>query len=663
MATVKRIGQRGLNALRKYFPSIMNMLENYQISNFKAGIKLDELVTGVTVFWATDAGLAPHFVSQCILAKTLKENHFPVILIRCKQNYSRCIVMESVSLSSNKDKKTLTQKQLICNQCQKNMQHMATQYQLPMLDLEDLLEVSMTDLEKCLPQDIDALVNFSYEGLHIGKICAGEVIRTRKKNALDFVNPEECAALRQYILSALTNYLAFKKLSSIVKVGHVAFYGDYAPIIPVAYLAHQNKIPVTNIANASIGNVKRSQVVLMSAYSAHDYFLRLKHWEEMKQYPLTPGQVIDISKDLFERFYSNLFTVFSPNKTQFAQDLLAQFKLNPSRKTIVAFTSSLDEVFAVRLQYEGVGLNVEAFSDTGPFKNQIDWLKHLSEYVEHHDEYQLLIRIHPREGFDGYQVIESEHLMALRQAFADKQYQHVHIIWPCDKISSYDLAEIADLVVVAWTSLGLEVARLGVPVLAAFRYTAYPFGEFIHWQATKDAYFNEIEKLTQYQATSLSTILYAYRWFYIQRLGASVDIQDMAPYHDFNTLPEFKMPAHADKIVEVFTQNKSLFETNMSMQKSNLAEQEEHMLKAQMRKSLFFILTGCVLESDYQFVLFNNEEMDISLAKQYYEAQFATNHTPHILFSIKAGNILLVDKAHSFVKYSPMAARLAQMLA
>ena len=59
---------------------------------------------------------------------------------------------------------------------------------------------------------------------------------------------------------------------------------------------------------------------------------------------------------------------------------------------------------------------------------------------------------------------ESEHLQTLRAAFPQDP-PRTRIFWPDDPVSSYDLAEIADVATVSFSTIGLELARLGVPVV------------------------------------------------------------------------------------------------------------------------------------------------------------------------------------------------------
>lgn len=659
-----KIFRKSLNVIKKLSPNFVNAIDAHQIARYKEGIKINELANykNLIVFWSIDGGLSPHFVSECLLAKTLQECGHSVLMIRCRKNFLRCTVMESVSLSVMRDRKTNIKRDSVCNHCQKNSYNLTQEYQLPVLELDSLVDKEqLHEIMSNLPSDSTGLVNFTYESIGFGKICAGEIIRARKRSSLAFDAEDQLAELKQYIIAALMNYLAFTKLISKTAVNHLAYFGDYAPVMPMAYIARKMGVQVTNISHASVGNVRRDKIVLMSAYSSNDYFLRLDHWELIKDYPLTEPQVRSIGNDILERFCSDAFTVFSPKKTQNAPHLFEQLNLSKTRKTIVAYTSSLDEVFATKMQY--LGLNIDVFSKTHPFRDQLDWLEQLVCFIEKHPEYQLVVRIHPREAFDGYNRIDSEHLKSLYKNFLGKKYENIKFIWPNDVISSYDLAEIADLVLIAWSSVGLEVARLGVPVLAAFQYTPYPFGYFIKWEPSASQYFDAIPELLTSKAYTLASVQYAYRWFFVQRLSASLDIDDVADENfDFNSLPLFRLPKNSHLIERVLAQNQSLFEINMQNQKNNDFNIEKQALKNELKRALAFLMTGENYNAHYQMFVLHNLEMSLDFAKMKLREIDNTNVGKNAIVSILGPKIIFVDSNHSVIRYSPMAVRIVSLL-
>lgn len=88
------------------------------------------------------------------------------------------------------------------------------------------------------------------------------------------------------------------------------------------------------------------------------------------------------------------------------------------------------------------------------------WIIRAVEFFVDHPEAQLIIRIHPSEAkLKCPSVAET-----IRQAFPNLP-EHIHLIGAQEKINTYDLIENTDLALVYTTTVGLEMATRGIPVL------------------------------------------------------------------------------------------------------------------------------------------------------------------------------------------------------
>jgi len=81
-------------------------------------------------------------------------------------------------------------------------------------------------------------------------------------------------------------------------------------------------------------------------------------------------------------------------------------------------------------------------------------------YFIQHPEAQLIVRVHPGElKTHGTSMVE-----VLENAYPSLP-ENIHIIRPEDKTNTYDLMEIADLGLVYTTTVGMEMAMSGLPVI------------------------------------------------------------------------------------------------------------------------------------------------------------------------------------------------------
>ncbi len=593
----------------------------------------------VYVFWTHDALLKYHTISQCILAKTLQSRGHRVLMIHCKGELSRCTIMDGVNLPHALQSKS---RERLCMECrQSGLSHFKS-YQLPYISLSELVSVDdLNALTKAMNKHDQPISTFEFDDIGFGMIGLGEIVRQHKLCTTENLSKEQLILVREHAYSSALQYLALKALRVLTPIARVTFFGDYGNVLGVVKGCMRSKIPVTNLSHALLTDVQRHKITMMGPLSTNDQFWRLEQWPKWKDIPLPKATVKAIANDVMFRFTGTGFTLYSPSKTNDSHALLKKLNIDSSKKLIVAYTSSLDEALSTQIQYSGI--KVKNIPSQGPFKSQIAWLKQLVDFVERSDNYHLVVRIHPREAFDVYEKKTSEHLKQLREALGG-EYNNATVIWPEDKTSSYDLGELAHLVLIAWTSVGLELGRLGVPVLAAFPYCPYPYNTFVHWANEPQSYFSLIERLCTTTQT-LDTIKAAFRWHHIARFSHAVDVHDMAPEHDFTQLPPFKLPQHTKFIESVLVDGAHASELTMQNLDSTKHEQEEDALKQSLRAMILKLLN--ISDSqDYLIKVQQDKGFDIHL-----------NHDV-MQVMIHGDTIRINYKGQTQERHSPMIKRL-----
>jgi hypothetical protein len=162
------------------------------------------------------------------------------------------------------------------------------------------------------------------------------------------------------------------------------------------------------------------------------------------------------------------------------------------------------------------------FGDSATLGRQIfshsmtEWLERTVNYFARRHDVQLVIRIHPSEARfpEGTSMEEAVYhtLPSLPE--------HIHLIPADAPINTYDLVEISDLGLVYTTTVGMEMAMSGVPVVVT-GFTHYRGKGFTLDPASWSEYFEMLDKvmrtpgehrLTQAQVTDVWH--YAYRFFF-----------------------------------------------------------------------------------------------------------------------------------------------------
>ncbi len=159
---------------------------------------------------------------------------------------------------------------------------------------------------------------------------------------------------------------------------------------------------------------------------------------------------------------------------------------------------------------DSLTLGRQVFTD-----NMTQWLARTVMYFSEHPNTQLVVRIHPGErytkGPSVAEVVESTH---------PDLPDHIHLVGADDPVNTYDLVEIADVGLVYTTTVGMEMAMSGVPVIVA-GHTHYRDKGFTIDPDSWDAYYQALaQTLADPQANRLSRHQvdlawnYAYRFFF-----------------------------------------------------------------------------------------------------------------------------------------------------
>ncbi len=122
------------------------------------------------------------------------------------------------------------------------------------------------------------------------------------------------------------------------------------------------------------------------------------------------------------------------------------------------------------------------------FSNSMtEWLQRTVQHFAGLSTVQLVVRIHPGERYTkGPSVAD-----VVRQALPQLP-EHIHLVAASDPVNTYDLVEIADLGLVYTTTVGMEMAMQGVPVIAAGQ-THYRCKGFTLDPDTWEAYFHLLD--------------------------------------------------------------------------------------------------------------------------------------------------------------------------
>jgi hypothetical protein len=144
-----------------------------------------------------------------------------------------------------------------------------------------------------------------------------------------------------------------------------------------------------------------------------------------------------------------------------------------------------------------------------------NWLEQSIRYFAGHPEAQLVVRIHP-----GELVTKGPSVAGVVQGALPEIPAHIHLIPAEAQVNTYDIVEIADLGLVYTTTVGMEMAMSGVPVIAVGQ-THYRGKGFTLDPNSWEAYFDLLgqvlagpEKFRLSREQVERAWEYAYRFFF-----------------------------------------------------------------------------------------------------------------------------------------------------
>ena len=295
----------------------------------------------------------------------------------------------------------------------------------------------------------------SFEDRPIGDWVRSSVISYFRRYPVDFTSWRVACVYRGFLLSGafvvvgLTNYLRGKDVSAAVlfngrqSIMRVAF--EILRYRGIRVMTHE--IPFYQNGHLNVKPNARCWTL--------EPFCEL--WESWKAVPLSRSQLTQTFEWLQNRRYAidHVWYPFNKPLIDRHESIRQQLGLNPNKRIMALFTSSTDET-AGDSEF------------MGPFESQSEWVNQVVDWVAHRSDVELIIRVHPhlagKTGF-GKAVDECE----FYQKVAAGKPENVRVVMPDVSLNSYALMDEADIGLTFGSTVGIEMAMLGKPVLLASR--------------------------------------------------------------------------------------------------------------------------------------------------------------------------------------------------
>lgn len=227
-------------------------------------------------------------------------------------------------------------------------------------------------------------------------------------------------------------------------------------------------------------------------------------WEVRKEQPITETQLKRV-RDLFG----------ARQKGSLAENFTRLWQKTPARGGAeVRQQLGLDERPVVLLATNVLGDSLTLGRDLFT-RSMESWIIRTVQYFNGRPDVQLVIRVHPGEVLThGVSMTDVVHQVLPTLP------EHIHLIPPEETVNTYDLMDAADLGLVYTTTVGLEMALNGLPVIVN-AFTHYRGRGFTHDPNSWVEYFKMLGRILEnppdFHLTEEQVGLawqYAYYWFF-----------------------------------------------------------------------------------------------------------------------------------------------------
>jgi hypothetical protein len=388
------------------------------------------------------------------IARTLTSSGRTVTLVRCNDALSNC----TLKLGSNINPSDLSQ---ICKNCVLNSKIVSALAKCKTVDLI-LMPAIGSDLSKLNYQE---LINFSYKSVPIGRLVYYDLSIHYKKDPLrelfysvekDFFNKQLLTAIN--FIDFLDNLQTKNNYSAVIS------FDEYCLANIVRAWARNLGLKAFQAGLAYHFNADLRFISLSSnKTSLIDKRIAIDEWKNRRQLALPAPLVNEIYEDLIFRMSTSGGHIFSKNYSGDVDSIKKLFKIKDCNRVIAVFPSSNDEITALEEMSKALNASIE---DKDAFESQMDWLSCIIEFARQSDDVRVIIKIHPRL-LDTHRDVRVADELAMYEEMATTLPDNVFFVWPKDSVSAYDILMFADLGLTSWGTMGLEIAKLGIPVVTA----------------------------------------------------------------------------------------------------------------------------------------------------------------------------------------------------
>ncbi len=512
MMTVKNLGERFQKKKEKY---ILNR-EIIRISNTREENNTKLIGEGQKILFGYSFNIyEPCKIHDFLLAKSLQLRGATISALACNglQELQCSFYGGEWSGYNNDSKHDKNLHDKHCRSCKKNDTEMWNKWMHiePVKASEMLSESDKNEIKDFINKlDISNYKDWQYKGINIGE-KAFDVYRNNLLIATvemdDNIKEKLSASSYNVALMVEATSRAVKKIKPDIIYSNDSFY---YPFSILECVAKNEGIPFYNGYGFGRKNcwsyAFNESVMSINLDKAWNSY-KLKHLDK---------QIYDfISEYLENRKSGSDMLLNTADPSQNSSNLSNREILNGvtfDRKTALLASN--------------VAWDLAALNKDIQFENMFDWVIKTAQFFEDNKQWQLVIRVHPGETNMHIPETKEKVADALLKFYGNELPDNIILIDSNDPVSTYDLLPFVDIGLVYTSTLGIEMAAKGIPVVTSGK-SPYINKGFTFDTQNQEDYFVMIEDILERgidERRKNENIELAKKFFYLYYFNYIIDI-------------------------------------------------------------------------------------------------------------------------------------------
>lgn len=313
-------------------------------------------------------------------------------------------------------------------------------------------------IDRC--RSVQELLTFEYAGARVGKLAVSTALRRLRLGSLDLQSTRDCQTLVKHLAAAMTSATAAQRILRQVRP-ELAIFVDwvYTPEGELFDTCLTQGIDAIAWDPAHKSNALMLRRYTLGDRDQHHASLSPESWRLLRGMEWTDAHREQLQQELYSAYasgdwYSAVGTQFN-KRLMDADEIQKQLGLDPRKKTAFIFP----HIFWDASLTWGKDL----------FHGYEEWFIETVRAACANDQVNWVIKIHPahvgKSVQDGFHREPAE-VIALREHIGALP-PHVFFIPADSDISTFSLFEVMDYCLTVRGTVGIEAARLGIPVLTA----------------------------------------------------------------------------------------------------------------------------------------------------------------------------------------------------